>query len=85
MIPTTTTTKISPKVILSTVGSLLAGIVLAVLLAVQDGSLDLAGLPPWLSALITIVLPPVVSFVGGYVKRDPLRDAGAAVVGDPSL
>lgn len=81
----TTTTPISPKVILSTVGSLLAGVLLAVLLAVQDGSIDLAGLPTWLSALITIALPTIVTFVTGYAKRDPLRDVGHAALNGEAI
>ena len=71
---------VSPKVWLSTIGSLIAGIVLAILMAIQDGSLDLAGLPTWLSAVITVILPPVIAFISGYVKSDPLRDAGASAV-----
>lgn len=79
-----TTTPISPKVILSTVGSLAAGIVLAILLAVQDGSIALAGLPTWASAIITVILPPVITAITGYAKSDPLRDVGnAALNGEP--
>lgn len=76
MIPTT---PVSPKAVWGALVTLLVSIVLAILAA--PGLLDyLDALPPFVQFIIMAAIPPVVSFLGAYAKRDPLRDAGAIAV-----
>lgn len=72
-------TPISPKTWYSGLGGLGAGVVLAVLayITTPDGSnAVLGGLPPSVSTLVLVALPPIVAFMAAYAKRDPLRDLG---------
>ncbi len=67
--------EISPKVNAAAVGSLLAGVALAVLTALltPEGAAILGGLPGWASFLVLAAVPAVVSWLTGYAVRDPLR------------
>lgn len=70
-------TPISPKAIAGAIGALVPGVILAILLAVQNDPTTIANLPTWVQSLIVAVLPALVAYVAAYQKRDPLRDAGA--------
>ena len=58
---------VEAKVTGSTITTLIAGIVLAILNGVAADSSMLGGLPPWLQFVILVSLPPVIAFLGGYV------------------
>lgn len=74
---------ISPKVIVSTAASFVASVLLGVVLAVQAHPEVTHGLPAWAVFVLAAALPPIATFLGGYVKRDPLREQGG-VVTDPT-
>lgn len=71
---------VSPKATYAALFSLLAGIGLALItaLATPEGVSILGGLGDTASFFILAALPPIAAFLGAYVKRDPLRDAGLA-------
>lgn len=71
-------TPISPKAIAGAIGALVPGVILAVLLNLQDNPEVISGLPVWLQSLLVAVLPALIAYVAAYQKADPLRDAGAA-------
>lgn len=73
--------KVSPKVVWSTLGSLLAGLAIAVLgaLTTPEGQEMLGRLPDVVSWLLLLCVPTLITFLAGYVKRDPLRDDGAVL------
>lgn len=56
------------KVIFAAVLTLLASVTLAILNAVNANPALLGGLPAWLQFLIITVVPPVLAFLGGYLK-----------------
>lgn len=60
-----------PKVIASTVGSLIASAVVGALGFLQTNPERLAGLPPWATVTITILLPTAIVFISGYVRSGP--------------
>lgn len=66
---------VSPKVTAGALGSLAAGVVLALLLALTtpEGLTLLGGLPPAVTFLVISALPPVVTFLAAYAKGDPAR------------
>jgi len=66
-------TTVSPKVIASTLGSLIASAVVGIILAIQASPQVLGGLPPVALFLIVALLPTAVTFLSGYVKSDPAR------------
>jgi len=72
-------TRVELKVWASTVGGLLAGVVLAVLEALADQPAMLEGLPAWARFLIIAATPAIVTFAGGYAAphtRRPDLSAG---------
>lgn len=58
--------KIETKVTIATFTSLVAGVALAVLTAVQSDPTVIGGLPDTVQFLIIAALPPVLTFLGGY-------------------
>jgi hypothetical protein len=54
---------VDSKLVIVTV---LVPVLYAVLAAVQDNTVILDGLPPWLRALILAVVPPLLGFLAGY-------------------
>lgn len=76
----------SPKVVLST---LLGGVLIPALIAVGTYVLanqDVLGINnPVLGVLVVTLISGAVTFLSGYLTRDPLRDAGvAAVTAEPA-
>jgi len=60
---------IEVKVVASSAATLLAGITIAVLNALQADSLLLATLPPWAQFAILAAAPPMLAFAAGFQKR----------------
>jgi hypothetical protein len=58
---------IEAKVNGSTVGTLVASCALAILNGVAADSSMLGGLPSLLQFIILTILPPLITFVGGYI------------------
>lgn len=58
--------KIESKVTVATIASLLAGVALAVLTAVQSDPTVISGLPDGVQFVLIAALPPVLTFLGGY-------------------
>jgi hypothetical protein len=58
--------KIETKVTVATVLSLVAGVLLAVLTAVQSDPTVISGLPDIVQFVLIAALPPVLTFLGGY-------------------
>lgn len=56
------------KVVVASLITLLAGCVVALLNAVQADSSILGALPPAAQFVVLAIIPPVLSFAGGYVK-----------------
>lgn len=56
------------KVIFAAILALLASMTLAILNAVNANPALLGGLPTWAQFLIITVIPPVLTFLGGYLK-----------------
>jgi hypothetical protein len=71
---------VSPKVVVSTLVSLGASLLLAILNAVQANPDLLGSVPPVLQFLLLAIIPPLVTFLAGYAKADPLRTEGVASV-----
>lgn len=69
---------VSPKVWAATVASLGAALLAAVITAVLEDPSRLQFLPPWAQFLLVATLPTLAAFVGGYVKRDPIREVGVS-------
>lgn len=55
------------KVILSTVGTLVASMILAIMNAVSDNPSLLSRLPFWLQFVLITIIPPVIAFLTGYL------------------
>lgn len=72
-------TKVSPKVVMSAVLGFLAPALLAVIVYLQTpaGQSSFGGLSPVLVILLGGLLTSAATFLGGYLKRDPLRELGA--------
>lgn len=64
---------VEAKVILSTVGSLAASVVVAILNAVLADSTLLGGVSPEWQALIIAAIPPVIVFLSGYAAAHTPR------------
>jgi len=82
MTPTTVKTPVSPKAWSAAALTLLGGIVAALCVTVLGNPHIIDALPVWGQGLIVGVLPAIASWVGVYIKRDPLRDAGAQATAD---
>lgn len=65
--------KIEAKVTVAAIGSLLAGIALAILTAVQSDPAVISGLPEPVQFVIIAALPPVVAFLSGYAAPHTTR------------
>jgi hypothetical protein len=61
--------RIEAKVKSTTVISLLASVVVAILNAVVGDSGLLGSLPPWLQFIAVSVVPPLLTFLAGYVTK----------------
>lgn len=57
---------IESKVIVSSLVTLVAGCAAAVLNEVETNATLLGGLPPWAQALVLCLVPPLLTFAGGY-------------------
>lgn len=68
---------VETKVTAASLGSLGAGIALAVLMAVMtpDGQAYLAGMPPVVVYLLVAALPPIMSFLAGFAAPHTARYA----------
>jgi len=55
------------KVVLSTAGTLVASMILAIINAVSDNPSLLSGLPLWLQFVLITIIPPIIAFLTGYV------------------
>jgi hypothetical protein len=68
--------KVSPKVVASAVAGFVAPAILLGLLFLQtdDGQVYFGGLPKILVVIIGGLLASAVTFVSGYIKRDPARN-----------
>jgi hypothetical protein len=58
--------RIETKVSVAALGSLLAGVALAILTAVQSDPAVISGLPEPVQFVLIAALPPVVAFLAGY-------------------
>lgn len=69
----------SPKVIAAAVAGFVAPAILLGLIFLQtdEGQEYFGGLPKILIVIIGGLLASAVTYVSGYVKRDPIREAGA--------
>lgn len=86
---------ISPKVIASTIATLAVSLLVAILTQVANDPAALArildAVPDWARFIIVACLPTLVTFLAGYVKRDPTREVGTVVQdrlnepGDPDV
>jgi hypothetical protein len=73
---------VETKVRVSTTASTVLGLVLAVMTWVQDSPDALGNLPKWLQGALLLVVPPLVTFVSGYLAAHTARtdlNAGAHV------
>lgn len=72
-------TKVSPKVALAALLGFLAPALLATIayLTGPEGQTLFTSLPPVLVVFLLAVLTSLATFLGGYLKRDPLREEGA--------
>ena len=73
--------KIETKVTIATFASLVAGVALAVLTAVQSDPTVISGLPDTVQFLVIAALPPILTFLGGYAAPHTKRTE-VAVEGD---
>lgn len=62
------TGRVESKVVAGSLVTLLAGVAVALLNAVQADSSVLAGLPPWAQFVVLAALPPVLAFAAGYAR-----------------
>jgi hypothetical protein len=73
-VPATSPTKVSPKVIVSTILALLVPGILATITYVGANQ-DVLGINnPILGVFITAFIPGLLTFVGGYATNDPARN-----------
>ena len=77
--PVAPKTPVSAKVIATTIAGFLAPAVLLIAqyLLTDDGQTYFSGWPPLAVISVTALLTSAVVFVSGYIKRDPIREAGA--------
>lgn len=61
-----TSTKVETKVTAATLASFLASVLVAILNGVNDYNL-LAGLPAVVQTLLVLVIPALITFLGGYI------------------
>lgn len=71
---------ISPKVWASTVLTLVASLVLALVTAVMADPSSLEQFPAWARFVLVATLPTLAAFLGGYAKRDHTREVGQVVL-----
>jgi len=71
-------TKPSPKVVMAAVLAFVAPAVIAALTYIQDAGVEIIGISnPILGTLVTGLIVSALTFLAGYVKRDPIRESGA--------
>lgn len=64
---------VEAKVTAATIAAVAVGVVITVLnAAVADDQL-LGALPPWLQGILTVVVPPLVTFLAGWKARHTPR------------
>ncbi|AEA27940.1 hypothetical protein Psed_5815 [Pseudonocardia dioxanivorans CB1190] len=56
------------KVVVSALVTLVAGVALSLLNALQTDSSILGGLPPWLQFVLITAIPPLATFAAGYAQ-----------------
>ena len=56
------------KVVVASLVTLLSGVAVALLNAVQDSPGLLAGWPPWAQFVVLTAIPPALAFLAGYAK-----------------
>ncbi len=59
------------KVAMSTIGSAAASIVIAILNQVTTNASMLGAIPAWLQFVLIVVIPPLVTWLGGYAMPSP--------------
>lgn len=59
---------IEVKVVVATLMSLFASVMVAVLTTVADSPVILSGWPPWLQLIVLAAVPPILTFLGGWAK-----------------
>lgn len=67
------TTRVEAKVMASTGAAFTVGVLIAALNETQTHSQLLGGLPPWLQAVISMGVPPLVTFLSGWQARHTPR------------
>jgi len=71
-------TSVSPKVVVSTILAFIAPALIAALSYIADNGVSVIGIDnPILGTLVIGLISSAVTFLGGYLKRDPLREEGA--------
>lgn len=65
---------IETKVTVAALGSLAAGVALAILTAVQGDPTVIGGLPAPVQFVVIAALPPVIAFLSGYAAPHTARD-----------
>jgi hypothetical protein len=71
-------TPVSPKVVISTVLAFVAPALVAALSYIADNGVSIIGIEnPILGTLVIALISSAVTFLGGYLKRDPIRESGA--------
>ncbi|HET6635229.1 MAG TPA: holin [Streptomyces sp.] len=79
MATTATPAPIEAKVKTATWAATLVGIAVTVLNALPGNSQLMGPLPAWLQAVITVVVPPLVTFLAGWAARHTPRTGTGAV------
>jgi hypothetical protein len=59
---------IHPKVKTATATASVVSLLLALVTWLRDDPTTLAPLPKWLQGLVVLILPPLVTFLGGYLQ-----------------
>lgn len=72
-----TNAPVEPKVKAASAGGAAIGVVIAILLVVSDRPEVFAGLPNWLSGLLSVVLSWAAPFLAGYKARHANRPPDA--------
>ena len=69
------------KVVAASAGALVVGVVLALVIGLQENPAVIAGLPPWAQFIVITILPPVAAWLGGFMKSSPTSAASKGFVG----
>ncbi|GHJ42258.1 holin [Streptomyces sp. TS71-3] len=67
---------VEKKVTAATAASLVVGVVVAVLNAVVADASLLGSLPEWLQSVIIALVPPILTFLGGWQAKHTPRETG---------